>query len=164
MCNLCHHTSCLAEAVEWPGTWEPLTVSVEGFCSFPEYIVEAILPHRLQTCVRARPVTMYLVTWQRFGHEHNTREGLNITSLQMGYTPTPTLLSTVPASHVLSSLPHHEVQGLNLNTTAKVKLKVSNMPAPRLRLRTFSPKHDCTCMLLKYLPQHQVPHTFWVLE
>ena len=50
---------------------EPLTVLVEGF---PEFKIESILSHKLQTRGRGRPVTMYLVKWQGIGDEHNTWE------------------------------------------------------------------------------------------
>lgn len=57
----------------WKGPHAPeaLTVEVEGF---PEYVVEHILSHRLQTRGRGRPVTMFLVKWKDFGPEHNTWE------------------------------------------------------------------------------------------
>jgi hypothetical protein len=54
-----------------PYTPEPLTVQVEGF---PEYEVEQILSHRIQTRGRGRPQTMFLVKWKGFGDEHNTWE------------------------------------------------------------------------------------------
>ena len=54
-----------------PHTAEPLTVEVEGF---PEYVVETILSHKIQTRGRGRPTKMFLVKWHGFGPEHNTWE------------------------------------------------------------------------------------------
>ena len=41
---------------------------------FPEFRIESILSHKLQSRGRGRPVTIYLVKWQGFGDEHNTWE------------------------------------------------------------------------------------------
>ena len=54
-----------------PASPEVETVDVEGY---PEYEVETILSHRVQTRGRGRPTTMYLVKWKNFSDEHNTWE------------------------------------------------------------------------------------------
>jgi hypothetical protein len=54
-----------------PITPEPLTVEVEGL---PEYEVETILSHKLQSRSKGKPTTMFLVKWKGFGDEHNTWE------------------------------------------------------------------------------------------
>jgi hypothetical protein len=46
-------------------------VDVEGF---PEFEIESILSHRIQTRGRGRPQTMFIIKWKGFGDEHNTWE------------------------------------------------------------------------------------------
>jgi Chromo (CHRromatin Organisation MOdifier) domain len=114
---------------------EPFTVLVEGF---PEYVVDTILSHRLQTRGRGRPVTMYLIKWHGFGDEHNTWEPeANLTSDGL-YTNTKLTeyWSSIPRAQHVSSPP---AQGRNLRT-AKIKLKVTKRPVPRSRTRSAKSK------------------------
>jgi Chromo (CHRromatin Organisation MOdifier) domain len=105
---------------------EPLTVLVEGF---PEYTVDTILSHRLQTRGRGRPVTMYLVKWQGFGEEHNTWEPESHLTADGMYTNSKLTeyWSSIPRA---PDVPAPQPQGRNLRT-AKIKLKVTKRPVPR---------------------------------
>jgi hypothetical protein len=57
----------------WKGadTPEVSTVEVEGL---PEYQVDTILSHKVQSKGRGRSVTLFLVKWKDFGDEHNSWE------------------------------------------------------------------------------------------
>jgi hypothetical protein len=57
----------------WKGadTPEVSTVEVEGL---PEYQVDTILSHKVQSRGRGRSVTLFLVKWKDFGDEHNSWE------------------------------------------------------------------------------------------
>jgi len=57
----------------WKGadTPEVSTVEVEGL---PEYQVDTILSHKVQSRGRGRSVTLFLVNWKDFGDEHNSWE------------------------------------------------------------------------------------------
>ena len=120
-----------------PLTPEPLTVQVEGF---PEYEIEQVLSHRLQTRGRGRPVTMYLVKWKGFGDEHNTWEPEANLTADGKYTNTKLtdywkLIPRVAPAHGAPNPP--APVGRNLRT-AKAQLKRTVRPAPRPGSRSHS--------------------------
>jgi hypothetical protein len=117
-----------------PDTPEPVTVEVEGM---PEYTIDTILSHKVQSRGRGRPVTMFLVKWKGFGDEHNswepesalTSDGLYDNSELIKYWKTlaqPIQPSTPRAPRAL--------------TTKKRHMKVIKRSGPSTRLRTTSKK------------------------
>ena len=102
---------------------EPLTVLIEGL---PEYEVDAILSHRLQTRGRGRPVTMYLVKWKGFGDEHNTWEPESHLTADGQYTNSKLTeyWSSIPSAQYAQKTPS-PARKLN---TSKVRLKVVKRP------------------------------------
>ena len=110
---------------------EPLTVLVEGF---PEYVVDTILSHRLQTRGRGRPVTMYLVKWQGFGEEHNTWEPESHLTADGKYdnSKLTEYWSSIPRAPYVTTPP---APARNLRTS-KIRMKVVKRPAPKVVTRT----------------------------
>jgi hypothetical protein len=112
----------------WDGpiTTEPLAVEVDGL---PEYKIETVLSHRLQSRGRGRPVTMYLIKWEGFGDEANSWEPEKNLTGDGVYTNTKLTeyWSSIPRVPTASSQPP---AGRNLRT-GKVQLKRTKRPAPK---------------------------------
>jgi RNase H-like domain found in reverse transcriptase/Reverse transcriptase (RNA-dependent DNA polymerase)/Integrase zinc binding domain/Chromo (CHRromatin Organisation MOdifier) domain/Aspartyl protease len=109
-----------------PTSSEPLAVEVDGL---PEYTIETVLSHRLQSRGRGRPVTMYLIKWEGFGDEANSWEPEKNLTGDGVYTNTKLTeyWSSIPRLPTASSQPP---AGRNLST-AKVQLKRTKRPAPK---------------------------------
>jgi hypothetical protein len=113
---------------------EPVTVDVEGM---PEYTIDTILSHKVQSRGRGRPVTMFLVKWKDFGIEHNswepesalTADGLYENSELIKYWKTL-------AQPVQPRLPRTP----RALTTKKIQMKVTKRSGPSSRLRTTTKK------------------------
>jgi hypothetical protein len=113
-----------------PHTPEVLTVEVEGF---PEYVVESILSHRLQTRGRGRPVTMFLVKWKDFGPEHNTWEPEAHLTANGNYTNSKLTeywrsLAQPPSTGDATQAPTGS--RARMMSTRKLKRKASLLPQP----------------------------------
>jgi hypothetical protein len=113
-----------------PNTPEVLTVDVEGF---PEFVVEKILSHRLQTRGRGRPVTMFLVKWKDFGSEHNTWEPeANLTADGQYDNSKLTEYWQSLAQHP-ASMSDAQAPKARALSTRKLKRKASLLPRPATR-------------------------------
>jgi hypothetical protein len=104
-------------------------VEVEGF---PEYVVESILSHRLQTRGRGRPVTMFLVKWKDFGPEHNTWEPEAHLTANGKYTNSKLTeywrsLAQPPSTGDATQAPTGRAR---MMSTRKLKRKASLLPQP----------------------------------
>jgi hypothetical protein len=103
-----------------PASPEVETVDVEGY---PEYEVETILSHRVQTRGRGRPTTMYLVKWKNFTDEHNTWEPeKNLTS--------DGKFENTMLTEYWSRIPGHFRRDARNLSTAKVPTKRKLLQAP----------------------------------
>jgi RNase H-like domain found in reverse transcriptase/Reverse transcriptase (RNA-dependent DNA polymerase)/Integrase zinc binding domain/Chromo (CHRromatin Organisation MOdifier) domain/Integrase core domain/Aspartyl protease/Eukaryotic translation initiation factor 3 subunit G len=123
-----HHVFHVSLLKLWEGpiTSEPLAVEVDGL---PEYTIETVLSHRLQTRGRGRPVTMYLIKWEGFGDEANSWEPEKNLTGDGIYTNTKLTeyWSSIPRGPTATSQPQ---AGRNLRTS-KIQLKRTKRPAPK---------------------------------